>query len=409
MITQTRDRSVLIRRFVILIALMAMLAAVVQIGAAQTTDSPSATTNGTLTVGKTTTPAGGQGFSVTAASFQGSWGKAGTKPGQYRQPRDVEIDAAGNFYIADHRTSRVQKLDPNGSFIQSIGSRGKGAGKLLRINAIAVNGSLLLVTDTDHHRIAAFNTNGTFIKNWGSLGSGNGQFNFPQGIAFDSAGNVYVADTFNHRIQVFDNQGNYLRQWGTLGSAAGQMRFPTHIDFDDAGNLYVADSNNHRIQVFTNQGVFVRQFGTRGSGPGQFNLPVGLDVGSDGFLYVSDTYNNRVVKLTLTGGYVGQWSQVAGGASVSRPNGLLLVGNKVYVSDIDANRIQIFSQATFSLNDGQQQSASLPAGTYDVVEAPTAGWTLSSATCTGGTPITGGARVTLNDGATVSCTFSNSQ
>src|SRR5690606_658690 len=128
---------------------------------------------------------------------------AGTKPGQYRQPRDVEIDAAGNFYIADHRTSRVQKLDPNGSFIQSIGSRGKGAGKLLRINAIAVNGSLLLVTDTDHHRIAAFNTTGTFIKHWGSLGSGNGQFNFPQGIAFDSAGNVYVADTFNHRIQVF--------------------------------------------------------------------------------------------------------------------------------------------------------------------------------------------------------------
>src|SRR5690606_6623692 len=114
-----------------------------------------------------------------------------------------------------------------------------------------------------------------------------------------------------------------------------QMRFPTHIDFDDAGNLYVADSNNHRIQVFTNQGVFVRQFGTRGSGPCQFNLPVGLDVGSDGFLYVSDTYNNRVVKLTLTDWYDGQWSLVACVASDSRTNGLMLVGKKLYVSDID--------------------------------------------------------------------------
>lgn len=405
----TRDRSVPIRRMTLLVALIAMLALIVQIGAAQTADNLSATVDGTLTVGKTTTPAGGQGFWITAASFQGSWGKTGTGPGQYRQPRDVEVDAAGNFYIADHRTSRVQKLDPNGNYIASIGARGRGAGKLLRINAIAVKGSLLMVTDTDNNRIAVFNTNGSFIKNWGSQGSGNGQFNLPQGIAFDTAGNVYVADTWNHRIQVFDNQGTYLRQWGSLGSAAGQMRFPTHLDFDDTGNLYVVDSNNHRIQVFDSQGTFIRQFGTQGSGPGQFYLPVGLDVGSDGFLYVSDTYNNRVEKLTLTGEYVGQWSQVANGANVSRPNGLLLVGNKVYVSDLDANKIQIFSQATFGLNDGQQQAASLPAGTYNVIEAPKSGWTLNSATCTGGTPIAGGVQVALGNGASVTCAFSNSQ
>ncbi len=405
----TRDRSVPIRRMILLVALMAMLALIVQVGAAQTAENPSAATDGTLTVGKTTTPAGGQGFWITAASFQGSWGKTGTGPGQYRQPRDVEVDAAGNFYIADHRTSRVQKLDSNGNYIASIGSRGRGVGKLLRINAIAVRGSLLVVTDTDNNRIAVFNTNGSFIENWGSQGSGNGQFNLPQGVAFDAAGNVYVADTWNHRIQVFDDQGTYLRQWGSLGSAAGQMRFPVHLDFDAAGNLYVADSNNHRIQVFDSQGTFIRQFGTQGSGPGQFYLPVGLDVGSDGFLYVSDTYNNRVVKLTLTGEYVGQWSQVANGANVSRPNGLLLVGNKVYVSDLDANKIQIFSQATFGLNDGQQQAASLPAGTYNVIEAPKSGWTLNSATCTGGTPIAGGVQVALGNGASVTCAFSNSQ
>lgn len=398
------------QRTALLAVLTFLLAFVVQIGAAQSNEQPAAVTNGTLTVGKTTTPAGGQDFWVTAASYQRSWGKSGSGNNRYRQPRDVETDAAGNFYITDHRNHRVQKLGANGNFLMVIGGKGSGPGKLLRPNAIAISGNRLAVSDTDNHRVAIFNTNGNFSFNLGSQGTGNGQFSHPQGVVFDSAGNLYVADTFNHRIQVFNAGGVYQRQWGTLGSGDGQLRFPTHMDFDSAGNLYVVDSNNNRIQVFTTQGVFVRKFGGLGSGPGQFRLPVGLDIGADGFVYVSDTYNNRIQKLTTTGGYLGQWSQVTGG-TVSRPNGLLAVGSSVYVSDIDAHKIHIFSQTSFLLDDGQQLSASLPAGVYDIVEAPKSGWTFGSATCASGSPtaIPGGARVTLTDGATVSCTFANSQ
>lgn len=408
---QTYKENHLFRRALLVMTVVVLVATIVQIGMAQPAAGPASVSTSTLAVSKSTTPAGGQDFWVTAASFQGSWGSVGAKPGQYRQPRDIEVDAAGNFYVSDHRTSRIQKLDSNGNFLLSIGTRGRGSGKILRPNEIAISGSVLVVTDTDNNRIATFNTNGAFIKNWGTAGSGDGQFHSPQGVAFDSSGNIYIADTFNHRIQVFSPAGAYLRQWGTLGSGPGQLRYPVHIDFDASDNLYVADSNNNRIQVFDTQGVFIRQIGAQGSGPGQFRTPVGLDVGDDGFLYVSDTYNNRVQKLTTNGAYVGQWSGVAGGQAVSRPNGLLAIGPKVYVSDIDANRIQIFSQASFMLDDGQQLSASLPAGTYDITEAPTAGWTLGNATCDTGNPIgiPGGVRMTLGDGATASCSFSNSQ
>lgn len=398
------------RRTILLVVLTCLLAFVVQIGLAQSNEAPAAVSNGTLTVGKSTTPAGGQDFWVTAASYQGSWGRSGSGAGRFRQPRDVETDAAGNFYISDHRNNRIQKLDPNGNFLMSIGSQGKGAGRLRRPNAIAISGNRLAITDTDNHRIAIFNTNGNFIANWGGQGTGNGQFSYPQGVAFDSAGNLYVADTFNHRIQIFTPAGAYAGQWGTLGSADGQLRFPTHVDFDGAGNLYVADSNNHRIQVLTTQGAFVRKFGGLGSGEGQFRLPVGLDVSADGFVYVSDTYNNRIQKLTTNGAYVGQWGQVGGGV-ISRPNGLLAVGPLVYVSDIDANKIQIFGQASFLLDHGQQLSASLPAGDYNVVEAAKSGWTFGGATCGSGSPVAvpGGVRVTLANSATVSCAFTNSQ
>src|SRR5688572_19869195 len=40
-----------------------------------------------------------------------------------------------------------------------------------------------------------------FVTAWGSQGTGNGQFNLPQDVEVDGAGNVYVVDTENHRIQ----------------------------------------------------------------------------------------------------------------------------------------------------------------------------------------------------------------
>ena len=56
-----------------------------------------------------------------------------------------------------------------------------------------------------------------FLFKFGSGGTGYGEFNYPAGVAVDSANNIVVADSFNGRIQVFDSSGNFLRKFGSIG------------------------------------------------------------------------------------------------------------------------------------------------------------------------------------------------
>jgi len=58
-------------------------------------------------------------------------------------------------------------------------------------------------------------TNYPFVSSWGGMGlTKTGAFTFPQYVAVDEAGTVYVTDLGNSRVQKFDNDGTYLHAWG---------------------------------------------------------------------------------------------------------------------------------------------------------------------------------------------------
>lgn len=64
-----------------------------------------------------------------------------------------------------------------------------------------------------------------------------------------------------------------------------------------------------------------------------------------------------------------------------------------------------WSTTNFTLTDGAQKSATtLAPGTYSVAELPSAGWTLISATCSDGSPISA---IQLSGGESITCTFTN--
>ena len=196
-----------------------------------------------------------------------------------------------------------------------------------------------------------------YITQWGVQGSGNGQFQSPQGVATDAAGNVYVADTGNHRIQKFTSNGVYITQWGVQGSGNGEFQVPYSVATDAAGNVYVADGNNRRIQKFTSTGVYITQWGTSGSGNGQFNIPVGVATDAAGDVYVVDLFNYRIQKFTSTGVYITQWgSNGSGNGQFSYLSDVVIdPAGDVYVSDPIAHRIQKFTNTgTYLIQWGSQ-------------------------------------------------------
>ncbi len=58
----------------------------------------------------------------------------------------------------------------------------------------------MYITDYDNNQVQKFDSNGNFITKGGEGGKGKGQFDYPQIIAVDSSGNVYISDQGNSRI-----------------------------------------------------------------------------------------------------------------------------------------------------------------------------------------------------------------
>jgi sugar lactone lactonase YvrE len=210
------------------------------------------------------------GYAATCEyQFETTWGSEGSGDGQLYYPEGVALDTSGNVYVADRVNHRIQKFTSDGTFLTTWGS------KCDLFNGIGC-------VDPDGE---------------GPLEPGDGQFKYPEGVAVDTSGNVYVADEGNHRIQKFTSDGTFLTKWGSNGSGNGQFSGPYGVAVDASGNVYVADIYNYRIQKFTSYGTFLTKWGSLGSGDGQFANPMGVAVDSSGNVYVADTWNHRIQKF----------------------------------------------------------------------------------------------------------------
>ncbi|NNM27910.1 MAG: hypothetical protein HKO57_00185, partial [Akkermansiaceae bacterium] len=147
----------------------------------------------------------------------------------------MTLDSAGNLVFSDTFNSRVRKVDAGTGIITTIA--GTGA--------------------------AGFSGDGGPAT--------SAQLSGPQGVAYDSAGNLYIADTFNYRIRKIDTSGTIstVAGTGTNQSHAGDggsalsadLYYPADVDLDSNDNLYIDVQSKIRV-VDAGTGVISTVAGT---------------------------------------------------------------------------------------------------------------------------------------------------
>jgi DNA-binding beta-propeller fold protein YncE len=171
-------------------------------------------------------------------------------------PLGITFAPDGTLYVSDvtDDASRIWQLKTDGTIVREMGQDDS----LTFVNGLAVqpDGSLV-ATDSNTGRVLVY-TDGN--KAIGSVARGNADapMGLPRGAAVDDRGRVYVVDTVNHTVRVYVPSDDpavpipvYAFSFGEEGANDGAFEFPNGVATDSYGKVYVTDRENNRVQVWS--------------------------------------------------------------------------------------------------------------------------------------------------------------
>ena len=256
-------------------------------------------------------------------------------------PVGVALDGKGDLFIADMGNARIREVNLARGVITTVagdGTAGYGGNggpattaMLYRPYGVAVDGSgHLFIGDSGNDRIREVNlATGliTTIAGTGTSGhTGDGgpataaELSFPEGIAPDSKGNLFIADQANDAVREMNlatglistvagnGTGGYNGDGGP--ATAAELADPSDVVVDSSGDFYIADYNNNRIREVNSSTGFITTvagngtFGYSGDGgpatAAELRDPERIALGANGQLYVADMDNSRIREVTLS-------------------------------------------------------------------------------------------------------------
>jgi hypothetical protein len=249
-------------------------------------------------------------------------------------PSGVTVDANGNVYVTDTDNNRIVELVSGGTNVTTLaGGDGpqaygtnNGVGAAARfyqpqgIVYDANRGGLVVADQYNQLLRLVWLTNGVGVvsnlagvySRYGGFANGpanSAQFSYPDAIALDNAGNLYISEWGNNDIRVLytNNTVSNLPVVGYTFDA------PSAVALDPNTNVWVADSGHNLICMISN-GVVQVMAGNGSAGTNdslvatnaEFSLPSGLfwDTNNN-ILVISDTLNDTIRSLFLTNNYLG--------------------------------------------------------------------------------------------------------
>ena len=131
-----------------------------------------------------------------------TFGKSGSRGGEFIHPTSVTGDIDGKLYIVDNGNHRVQTFDPDGNFESAFGDHGNDEGQFKYPVGIAIDSrkDMLYISDRGNQRISMFKTNGQFVASFRSKECEDFD---PCGLTVDENGKLYVCEFKKKRVLLF--------------------------------------------------------------------------------------------------------------------------------------------------------------------------------------------------------------
>lgn len=327
-----------------------------------------------------------------------------------QRPNGIVFDGQGNYYLVERTGRRVRKIAPDGVLTTVAGSGNQGSvpqeGPAKEVDlslpvslALDSYGALYIV-DFGLSAVLKVDALGelTVVAGRGPSpcpmlpGAINGDGGAakeaplcdPQGVAVDSAGNVYIAEYNGHRIRVVSPEG-VIRTLAGTGEAGfsgdggpateARLRSPHAVAVDGAGNILIADTSNGRIRQVSPDGVIRTLAGGGSASPyadaapaldAQLARPYLLAPGTEGAILCYEYSTGRIRRLGTDGIIrpVYQAPAASWGFAVA-PDGALLVAldslNTVVRVETSGEASVVAGASHFSGDGGPASEAGLSA------------------------------------------------
>jgi len=208
----------------------------------------------------------GKGYQVTKFSPEGKvlmrLGKAGVSgdtQDTFIYPAAVVTGANGDIFVADGHSAdtngRIMKFSRDGRFIKQWGKHGTGPGEFGGLHAIGMDSrGQIFVGDRGNSRVQVFDSDGKFLADWK-------QFGRPSGIFIDANDMIYVADSqsspktnpgFTKGIRIGSTHDGVVKSFIPIpGPGEADTISAEGVAADSAGNVYGAEANSNNLRKYS--------------------------------------------------------------------------------------------------------------------------------------------------------------
>lgn len=261
--------------------------------------------------------------------------------GYMSNPQGVRVDSEGKIFVGDSNYHDVVVFDSDGKEIERFGKyvsqRGIVPGEFYNPTDVIVDlDGYVYVSDVITSVVQVFDPEFEPVM---AIQEG---FTNPQGLAFDSEGNLLVVSSRSSIVSRIDISNVIDEEASEIDSYPLDGEWPVGISVDKDDNMYIGMTGSDEVHIVDPEGELIKKIGGRSTEPGKFLGPQGVCVDGEGNFYVAETENGRIQKFGSDGELI--WS-----SELNWPGLTFIVQDldgKLYVTDCLHSVVLVISDET---------------------------------------------------------------